>query len=49
MASVALFRGAKGMIAKIADCFVTMLNQADMLGQLDQMRRSLYESFDECD
>jgi len=49
MAAVALFRNAKGMLAKIADCFVTMLNQADMLGQLDSMRRSLYDSFDECE
>jgi len=47
MASLALFRGAKGMINKYAECLVTMLNQADMLGQLESMKRSLFESFND--
>ena len=49
MGSLALFRGAKGMISKLAECFVTMLNQADMLGQLDQMKRVLNDSFNDHD
>ena len=32
MASLALYRDARGMLQKIADCFVTILNQADALG-----------------
>ena len=54
MASLALFRdgeskGRSGRIHKIADCFVTILSQADALGQLDSLRRSLYESFNDCE
>jgi len=49
MASLALYRGIRGKMPKYSECFTAILNQADALGQLDYMKRSLFDSFNECE
>lgn len=49
MAATAMDRGSSNeIIGKISQCFVSILAQAEMLGQLEGMRTSLQNSFDQC-
>ena len=47
MGAAALWGEGRPGRAKVADCFITILNQADALGQLDSLKRSLMASFDD--
>ena len=48
MAATALDRGSKSIIAKVGECLVSILAQAEMLGQLEGMQASISNSFTQC-
>ena len=47
MAATALDRGTPQFLPKVAQCFVSILAQAEMLGQLEGMRGAIANSFDQ--
>ena len=47
MAATALDRSTPQFLPKVAQCFVSILAQAEMLGQLEGMRNALASSFDQ--
>lgn len=47
MGATGLHREGRSGLQKVQECFITILNQADALGQLESMKRSLMSSFDD--
>jgi len=48
MAATAADRGQPSIIGKVSQCLVSIMAQADMLGQLEGMGSALQSSFDQC-
>jgi len=49
MAATALDRGSKSILGKVSECLVSILAQAEMLGQLEGIKVALTKSFETCE